>query len=116
MDASGSRAVQIATPMIGQARVSYNISTIDLGTTTKEQKVEHPEESVAMVVHLIKQDKISKDELKAQVAALTDYIQQWSSVDDLPTTSTAAPQLLSKEQIDKMERRKNLEKTTEDWF
>lgn len=94
--------------------MSYNISTIDLGTATREQKVGNLKESVAMVVHLIKQDKILKDELKAQVAALTDYIQQWSSVDDLPTTSTAPPQLLSKEQIDKMERRKNLEKITED--
>lgn len=47
---------------------------MDLGTATREQKVGHLEESVAMVVHLIREDKISKDELKAQVAALTDYI------------------------------------------
>lgn len=75
MDASGSQAVQIATPIVGQEGVTYNISTMDLGTATREQKVGHLEESVAMVVHLIKQDKILKDELKAQVAALTDYIQ-----------------------------------------
>lgn len=52
-------------PMVGQGGVSYNISTLDLGTATREKKVGHLEESVAIVVHLIKQDKVSKDELKA---------------------------------------------------
>lgn len=116
MDASGSRTVQIETPMVGQEGVSYNVSTINLGTTTREQKVEHLEESVATVVHLIQKDKVSKDELKEQVAALTYYIQQWSSVEDMPTTSVAPPQLLSKGQIKKLEKRKNLDKTTESWF
>lgn len=66
--------MQIATPVVGQAGVNYNISTLDLGTATKEQKVGHLEESVATMVHLIKQDKVLRDELKAQVAALMDYI------------------------------------------
>lgn len=61
-------------PMVGQEGITYNTSTMDLGTTTREQKVGNLEESVATVVHLIRQDNISKDELKAQVAALTDYI------------------------------------------
>lgn len=97
MDASGSRTVQIETPVVGQEGVSYNVSTINLGAATREHKVGHLEESVATVVHLIQQDKVSKDELKEQVVALTDYIQQWSSVEAMPTTYMTPPQLLSRE-------------------
>lgn len=51
MDASRSQTMQIATPVVGQEGVSYNISTINLGTATREQKVEHLEESMATMVH-----------------------------------------------------------------
>lgn len=66
--------MQVATPVVGKKGISYNVSTIDLGMTTREQKVDHLQESVAKVVHLIQQDKILKEELKAQVANLTTYI------------------------------------------
>lgn len=113
MDASGSRTVQVATPVVGKEGVSYSISTIDLGIATREKKVGNLKESMATVAHLIQQDKVSKDELKAQVADLKTYIQRWSSAKEMPTTSAAPQQLLSKEQIDKLEKRKNLEKTIE---
>lgn len=53
--------------------------------------------------------------MKAQVAHLTTYSQQWSSI-KLPTTSLALPQLLSKIHIDQLEKTKNWMKATEDWF
>lgn len=116
MDVSRSRTIQVATPVVGTKGISYNVSTIDLGTDTREKKVEQLQEFIATVVHLIQQDNFSKEELKAQVANLTVYIQQWYSTKEMPTTSTNPPQLLSKEKIDKMEKRKNLEKTTKTWF
>lgn len=91
MDTSRSRIVQVATPVVGEEGISYNVSTIDLGDTSREQKVDHLQESVATVVHLIQQDKISTDELKAQLSDLIAYIQQWSLVEELPTTSSAPP-------------------------
>lgn len=75
MDVSRSRTVQIATPVVGEEGVSYNVSTLDLGTTTREQKIDHLQGSVATIVHEMNKDKTSKEELKSQVADLTAYIQ-----------------------------------------
>lgn len=36
MDALGSGTMQIATPVVGEGGVSYNISTLDLGIAKRE--------------------------------------------------------------------------------
>lgn len=116
MDASGSQTMQIATLVVEGEGFNYNISTIDIGTTTKEQKIDHLQGSVTTTVHQMNKDKSSKEELKAQVVDLTTYIQQWSSAEELPITSSAPPQLLSKDHINKLERRKNWTKAMKEWF
>lgn len=66
MDASGSRIVQITTLIMDKGEgVSYNISTIDLGTTTREQKIDHLQGFVTTIVHQMNEDQSSKEELKA---------------------------------------------------
>lgn len=107
MDVLGSRNVQIATLVVGEEGVSYNISTLNLGTTTREQTIDHLQGSVATIVHHMNKYKTSKGDLKAQVVDLTTYIQQWSSVEELPTTSLAPPQFMSKDHIDKLEKSEN---------
>lgn len=44
--------------------VSYTISTIDLGTTTREQKIDEFQGLVAMIVEQMNKDQSSKEELK----------------------------------------------------
>lgn len=78
MDAHGSRMVQISMLVLGEEGISYDV-TINLGRATKDQKIDHLQESVAIVVHQMYKENISKEELKAQVADLTNYIEQWSS-------------------------------------
>lgn len=75
MDALGSRIVQIATLVMGEEGINYNVSTVDLGTTTGEQKIDYLQGSIATIVHQMHKDKTSKEELKAQAADLTTYIQ-----------------------------------------
>lgn len=116
MDALGSRTMQITTLVVEGEGGSYNISTIDLGTTTKEQKIDHLQGFVSTIVHQMNKEKSTKEELKAQLADLTAYIQQWSSNEELPSTSSATPLLHSKDHIIKLERRKNWTKAIEDWF
>lgn len=91
MDASRSRNVQVATPVVGEEAVSYNISTINLEIALREHKIDHFQEFVAMVVHLMQKDKLSKEEHKAHMANFTTYIQQWSSIKELSMTSLAPP-------------------------
>lgn len=79
IDAYGSRIVQIAIVVVNEEGIGYNVSTINLGTKSREHKIDHLQVSIAMVVHLMQKDKLSKDELKAQLADLIAYIQQWSS-------------------------------------
>lgn len=64
MDASGSRTVQIAAPVMGEEGFNYNIYTLDLGMTTREQKIDHLQGSVATIVHQMHKDNTSKEELK----------------------------------------------------
>lgn len=107
MDASRLRTVQIATPVVEGEGVNYNVSSIDLGMTTREHKIDHLQGSVATIVHQMNKEKSSKEELKEQVAELMAYIQQWSTVEEFPSTSSATTLLLSKDHIKKLERRKN---------
>lgn len=75
MDASRFRTMQISTPVVNEEGVSYNIFTLDLGTTTREKKIDHLQGSVTTIVHQMHKEKVSKEELKAQVVDLTTYIQ-----------------------------------------
>lgn len=115
MDASGSRTVQITTSIMREG-ISCNISILDMGPTTREQKIDHLQGSITTIFHQMNKDKTSKEELKAQVENLIGCIQEWSSTKELPTTSSATPLLLSKDHINKLEKRKNWTKATEDWF
>lgn len=51
MDASKSRTIQISTLVVGEEGVSYNVSTLDLGIATREQKIDHLQGFVATIVH-----------------------------------------------------------------
>lgn len=51
MDASRSKTMQIATLVMGEEGVIYNFCTLDLGTTTREQKIDHLQGFVTTIVH-----------------------------------------------------------------
>lgn len=61
-------------------------------------------------------DQSTKEELKAQVEKLTTYIQYWTSSEEEAPTKSPTLSLLSKEEVNKIEKMKKWAKSTSNWF
>lgn len=109
--------MQVATLVIDKGEgVNYTISTINIGTTTREQKIYEFQGSVATIMQQMNTDQSSKEELKVRVVNLSAYIQQWKSLEEEAPSTSSTPLLLSQEELSKMEKMKNWTKATVDQF
>jgi len=118
---SGSRIVEVAVPLADVARdqvraEDYVISAIDLGPTTRAQRVDDFKGSVTSILKQLDKDEMSKRELKCQNEELRACLQFLVKPIDAGGDIRTVPTFLSTDEMAKLSKVRSKSQGVENWL